>query len=70
LVRGISTIFTAEEDYLGRLKSIKSTLKSPDHFSGELGELESEIVTKVGACIPSSDERFELFSAIAQYAKN
>lgn len=65
----LSTIFTAEESYLERLQSLKSTLKSPDHFSKELAELANEFVDKIGNTISSKDDRYELFSLIAKYAE-
>jgi len=51
------------------LQSIKSTLKSPDHFSKELAQLASEFVEKVGDTISSKDDRHESFSMIAHYAE-
>ncbi len=65
----LSKTFTAEEDYLERLQSIKSTLKSPDHFSNELSELAAEFVNKIGQTISSKDDRYESFSTIAEYAE-
>lgn len=65
----LSTIFTAEESYLERLQSLKSTLKSPDHFSKELAELANEIVDKIGNTISSKDDHYELFNLIAKYAE-
>ena len=66
----LSKTFTAEEEYLERLQGIKSTLKSPDHFSEDLAQLATEFVTKIGKSIPEQDERHKPFSIIAAYAEN
>ena len=66
----LSRTFTAERDYLMRIRAIKEATKSPDHFSIPLADLATEIVQKVTAKIPADDPRYEDLKMVKWNAKN
>ncbi len=63
----LGSIFTAESDYLERLRGIKESCESPDHFSPLLAELATEIVGKVRSNLPKTANN-EMFGALIVYA--
>ena len=65
----LGSTFTAEFDYLDRLRGIKASCESPDHYAPLLAGLMTEIVDKVGAVIPETDGRRGMFDVISGYAQ-